>query len=112
MAAFPDAVQVACFDTAFHRGHPWVNDTFALPRRFYDEGVRRYGFHGLSYDYITGKLAADHPEIARAASSSPIWATARRSAPSGRGAPSAPPWAFPRSTACPWARAPASSTPA
>jgi acetate kinase len=65
LAAFPDAVQVACFDTAFHRGHPWVNDTFALPRRFYDEGVRRYGFHGLSYDYITGKLAADHPEIAR-----------------------------------------------
>ncbi len=64
-AAFPDAVQVACFDTAFHRGHPWVNDTFALPRRFYDEGVRRYGFHGLSYDFITGKLAEDHPQIAK-----------------------------------------------
>jgi acetate kinase len=64
IAAFPDAAQVACFDTAFHRGHPWVNDTFALPRRFYDEGVRRYGFHGLSYDYITGKLASDHPDIA------------------------------------------------
>ncbi len=54
--AFPGAVQVACFDTAFHRGHPWVNDTFALPRRFYDQGVRRYGFHGLSYDYITDTL--------------------------------------------------------
>ena len=63
-AAFPGAVQVACFDTAFHRGHPWVNDTFALPRRFYDQGVRRYGFHGLSYDYITGKLRADHPDLA------------------------------------------------
>ncbi len=47
---------VACFDTAFHRQHPFVNDTFALPRRFYAEGVRRYGFHGLSYEYITGKL--------------------------------------------------------
>ena len=62
-AAFPDAVQVACFDTAFHRGHPFVNDTFALPRRYYDAGVRRYGFHGLSYDYITSRLAADHPDL-------------------------------------------------
>ncbi|MGX1305896.1 acetate kinase [Amorphus suaedae] len=54
-AAFPGAVQVACFDTSFHRRHPWVNDTFALPRRFYDEGVRRYGFHGLSYEYIVAR---------------------------------------------------------
>lgn len=63
---FPDAVQVGCFDTAFHRDHPWVNDTFALPRRFYDEGVRRYGFHGLSYDYITSHIATGHPELAEA----------------------------------------------
>jgi acetate kinase len=66
LAAFPDAVQVAAFDTAFHRGHPFVNDTFALPRRFYEQGVRRYGFHGLSYDYIAGRLAADHPDLAGA----------------------------------------------
>ena len=65
MAAFPDAVQVACFDTAFHRGHPFVNDTFALPRRFYEKGVRRYGFHGLSYDYIAGDLARRLPEATR-----------------------------------------------
>lgn len=64
-AAFPGAVQIGCFDTAFHRNHPFVNDTFALPRRFYEEGVRRYGFHGLSYDYITGALRADYPELAR-----------------------------------------------
>ncbi len=63
LAAFPDALQIGCFDTAFHRGHPWVNDTFALPRRFYDEGVRRYGFHGLSYDYISGVLARDWPAL-------------------------------------------------
>lgn len=62
-AAFPQAVQVACFDTAFHRGHPWVNDTFAIPRAYYDEGIRRYGFHGLSYDYITGVVARDFPEL-------------------------------------------------
>ncbi len=54
--AFPHALQVACFDTAFHRTHPFVNDTFALPHRFYEEGVRRYGFHGLSYDYVSGTL--------------------------------------------------------
>jgi acetate kinase len=63
LAAFPQAVQIAAFDTAFHRGHPFVNDTFALPRRFYAAGVRRYGFHGLSYDYIAGRLAAEHPEL-------------------------------------------------
>ncbi|MEM0947982.1 MAG: acetate/propionate family kinase [Pseudomonadota bacterium] len=59
--AFPGAVQVACFDTAFHRTHPWVNDTFALPKRYYDAGVRRYGFHGLSYDYVSGKLRSIAP---------------------------------------------------
>jgi len=62
IAAFPGAVQVGCFDTAFHRGHPFVNDTFALPRRFYDKGVRRYGFHGLSYDFITGELDRIDPD--------------------------------------------------
>ncbi|MEL6745730.1 MAG: acetate/propionate family kinase, partial [Pseudomonadota bacterium] len=55
-AAFPNAPQIGCFDTAFHRTHPWVNDTFALPRALYDKGVRRFGFHGLSYEYISGRL--------------------------------------------------------
>ncbi|WP_108682369.1 acetate/propionate family kinase [Methyloceanibacter sp. wino2] len=55
-AAFPEATQVACFDTAFHRQHPWVNDTYALPLELYEEGVRRYGFHGLSYEYVTRAL--------------------------------------------------------
>lgn len=63
MGAFPQARQVACFDTAFHRSHPFVNDTFALPRRYYDKGVRRYGFHGLSYDYIAGTLARTDPAL-------------------------------------------------
>jgi acetate kinase len=60
-AAFPAAVQVACFDTAFHRSHPFVADTFALPRRFYEQGVRRYGFHGLSYEYIARRLREADP---------------------------------------------------
>ncbi|QPM90214.1 acetate/propionate family kinase [Pseudooceanicola algae] len=61
---FPDAAQIACFDTGFHRGHPFVNDTFALPRSYYDAGIRRYGFHGLSYRYIAGTLAEGWPELA------------------------------------------------
>lgn len=60
---FPDAPQIACFDTAFHRNHPFVNDTFALPRDYYDRGVRRYGFHGLSYHYITDHLAQTEPAL-------------------------------------------------
>jgi len=60
-AAFPGVPQVACFDTAFHRTHSFVSDTFALPRALYDEGVRRYGFHGLSYEYVTGKLGEMAP---------------------------------------------------
>ena len=62
-AAFPGVPQVACFDTAFHRGQPFVEDAYALPLRFYDEGVRRYGFHGLSYDYIAGWLLAHEPAL-------------------------------------------------
>jgi acetate kinase len=54
--AFPDALQVANFDTAFHRSHSWVNDVYALPRDFYAQGIRRYGFHGLSYEYVIDKL--------------------------------------------------------
>ena len=63
-ALYPDVPQVACFDTAFHRGHPFVADAFALPRTLYDEGVRRYGFHGLSYEYIARRLAATAPDLA------------------------------------------------
>ncbi|MCA0405010.1 MAG: acetate kinase, partial [Proteobacteria bacterium] len=64
-AVFGDVPQVACFDTAFHRAHPKVSDTFALPRSLYDEGVRRYGFHGLSYEYVSGRLAEIAPFHAR-----------------------------------------------
>jgi acetate kinase len=63
MAAFPGVPQIACFDTAFHRGQPFVNDTFAIPYRYYEAGVRRYGFHGLSYDYITGQLREIAPHL-------------------------------------------------
>ena len=62
-AAFPGGPQVACFDTAFHRAQGRVAQTFALPRHLYDEGIRRYGFHGLSYEAIARRLARDHPAL-------------------------------------------------
>jgi len=52
----PALVQVACFDTAFHRGQPAVAQSFALPKSITDLGVRRYGFHGLSYEYVAQAL--------------------------------------------------------
>jgi len=61
----PQLPQVACFDTAFHRGHPEIADRYALPEQFYQEGVRRYGFHGLSYEYIAGRLPELAPDIAK-----------------------------------------------
>lgn len=54
----PALLQIACFDTAFHRTQPEVAQLFPLPRPIIDSGVRRYGFHGLSYDYIAGRLPA------------------------------------------------------
>ena len=52
----PDLPQVGCFDTAFHHTQPQIATEFALPRRLTEEGIRRYGFHGLSYEYIANVL--------------------------------------------------------
>ena len=57
--AFANARQVVCFDTAFHAEKPWVNDAYALPQSFYDEGIRRYGFHGISCQSIARTLRAE-----------------------------------------------------
>ncbi|MBI5260682.1 MAG: acetate/propionate family kinase [Bradyrhizobium sp.] len=64
LASMPSLPQVACFDTAFHRGHSALADHYALPVSLYEEGVRRYGFHGLSYEYIASALPQVAPEIA------------------------------------------------
>jgi len=64
MTLNPDLPQLACFDTAFHRTAPEVEQAFALPYALYDEGVRRYGFHGLSYEYVASVLPQHAPEIA------------------------------------------------
>ncbi|HWX28105.1 MAG TPA: acetate/propionate family kinase [Steroidobacteraceae bacterium] len=64
LSNFPDLPQVACFDTAFHRAHGDLADHYAIPLRLHEEGVRRYGFHGLSYEYIAKTLPGIAPEIA------------------------------------------------
>lgn len=64
-AQAPDLPQVACFDTAFHHDQPAVARAFALPARITDRGVRRYGFHGLSYESIARRLADVDPDAAR-----------------------------------------------
>jgi acetate kinase len=65
LANFPTLPQVACFDTAFHRTHDAVSDYYAIPYQLYAEGVRRYGFHGLSYEYVAKTLPDVAPETAR-----------------------------------------------
>ncbi|WP_197086963.1 acetate/propionate family kinase [Bradyrhizobium sp. LTSPM299] len=61
----PDLRQIASFDTAFHRTQTDIVRRFALPRALFDQGVKRYGFHGLSYKFIAGQLARVAPNIAR-----------------------------------------------
>jgi len=64
LRGFPALPQVACFDTAFHRDHGAVADHYAIPHQLHAEGVRRYGFHGLSYEYIARRLPDVAPGIA------------------------------------------------
>ena len=63
-ARLPDVPQVACFDTSFHRGQPPVAEVIPLPRDLCKAGVQRYGFHGLSYEYVASVLPEVAPEIA------------------------------------------------
>ncbi|MBR1281106.1 acetate kinase [Bradyrhizobium sp. AUGA SZCCT0177] len=65
LAKFPALPQVACFDTAFHRTHDAVADYYAIPHQLHAEGVRRYGFHGLSYEYVAKTLPQVAPAIAK-----------------------------------------------
>jgi acetate kinase len=60
---FPELPQVACFDTEFHRSLPKVARMYALPRTFYDQGIVRYGFHGLSYEYVMSELKTLEGEL-------------------------------------------------
>jgi acetate kinase len=63
-ARYPGVLQVACFDTSFHRGHSFAAEAFAIPYKYYEQGIRRYGFHGLSYEYVARRLLEVAPDIA------------------------------------------------
>jgi len=63
MAVRPDLPQIGCFDTAFHHGTSDIVTRLPLPRHFHDEGVRRYGFHGLSYEYISQRMQEMAPAL-------------------------------------------------
>jgi acetate kinase len=63
-AQAPEVPQVACFDTSFHRGQPAVAELIPLPRELRETGLQRYGFHGLSYEYVASVLPSVAPEIA------------------------------------------------
>jgi acetate kinase len=65
LANHPELPQIACFDTSFHRTHRLVADHYAIPQQLHEEGVRRYGFHGLSYEYIARTLSDVAPDIAK-----------------------------------------------
>ncbi len=94
-ARFPHLLQAACFDTAFHRRMPELAQRFALPNALWEEGVRRYGFHGLSYEYVLDALGTRHA----AGSSLPTWGTAPAWRRYATARPWTPPWASPRPAA-------------
>jgi acetate kinase len=60
----PDVMQIACFDTAFHTNHKALFTEYALPQKIRDQGIRRYGFHGLSYEWVVHSLRQNEPELA------------------------------------------------
>ena len=109
----PDVPQVACFDTSFHRGQPAVAELVPLPRAVVGDGVQRYGFHGLSYEYIASVLPQAAPGDRRRARDrraprqrrQPLRAEGTARASTARSG-------SPRSTGCAWARGPARSIPA
>ena len=109
MQRAPEVPQVACFDTAFHRTNPELAQMFALPYEMHEAGVRRYGFHGLSYEYIASVLptvdasaAAGRTIVLHLGNGASMCALQAAAASPRR-------WASPRSMACRWERVPATS---
>ena len=113
LANRPELPQVACFDTAFHRSQPEVAQAFALPPEITERGVRRFGFHGLSYEYIASVLPKIDP--AAAAGRTVVLHLGNGASMCAMHAPakaSPAPWASAPWTGCRWGRAAARSTPA
>src|SRR5699024_5544574 len=62
---YPDVAQIACFDTSFHRTQSDLVRRYAIPRALFDAGIKRFGFHGLSYQFTARELERRRPELAR-----------------------------------------------
>ena len=92
--SFPDVPQVACFDTAFHRTLSPLETTFAIDRELTLQGVRRYGFHGLSYQYVSQVLQRDVPRSAGRTLMAHTWAMGPVCVPPRATKAGPPPWAF------------------
>ena len=99
----PDVPQLACFDTSFHRTQCAVAELIPLPRELGGAGVQRYGFHGLSYEYIASVLPGVAPEISRGLVIVPIWGMEPVCAHCGTERASIPAWASLRWTGSAWA---------
>ncbi len=108
----PGLPQVACFDTAFHHTMPAVATRLGIPREMTAAGIRRYGFHGLSYEWIAGRLAALDPALAGGRVIAAHLGNGASLCAMRRAGASTPRWASPRWTGSSWAPVPARSTPA
>ena len=104
LARFPKLPQVACFDTAFHRGHDPIVDHYAIPERFYARGIRRYGFHGLSYEYVAERLREVAPDAAKGRVIIAHLGSGASMCAVLEGGASTAPSALRRLTACRWGR--------
>jgi acetate kinase len=109
---FPALPQVACFDTAFHRDHDALADHYAIPHQLHAQGIRRYGFHGLSYEYIAKRLSQVAPDIAGGRVIVAHLGSGASMCAMKNGKSVESTWALPRLTGSRWERAPASSIPA
>jgi acetate kinase len=109
---FPALPQVACFDTAFHRNHDALADYYAIPHHLHAEGIRRYGFHGLSYEYIAKRLPQVAPDIAGGCVIVAHLGSGASMCAMKAGKSVEAPWVSPLSTGLRWERGRASSTPA
>jgi acetate kinase len=107
----PRLPQVACFDTAFHRTMPEVAQAYAIPIALAGKGIRRYGFHGLSYEYIASVLPTAAPAIAKGRVIAAHLGNGASLCAMQAGGAWPRPWASPRSTGCRWGPGAASSIP-
>jgi acetate kinase len=108
---FPEMVQIACFDTAFHHGQPELAQLFAIPRSMSEAGARRYRFHGLSYAFLASVFGEYDPGLANGRVVAAHLGNGANLGAIRNGTSIATTMGFRRLTDCPWGRAAATSIP-